>query len=248
MLPPNTSCREVVRQVQARFRLNDRGPVDPGDSAYVQARHRLPRERLEKALAATAQAAGVRIGPATALQGRPGKIVDASTCQLPDTLENQQRYPQSSTPKVGGGFPVLKLAVLFCLNSGTVLHAVWGSLHNHDLRLFRQLWEQLKAGDILLGDRASTAPPSPRPAAGTGAANPGMICYLTSGRTWFPAALTTKNRAPSSVAPNPIRCLTGHATSSSKSRSAADIGKADPENIATLTKGHSGQSIVQCYL
>jgi hypothetical protein len=44
--------------------------------------------------------------------------------------------------------------VLFCLNSGAILNVIWGSLHNHDLRLFRQLWDQLKAGDILLGDRA----------------------------------------------------------------------------------------------
>jgi hypothetical protein len=28
MLQPKTSCREVVRQVQALFRLNGRGPVD----------------------------------------------------------------------------------------------------------------------------------------------------------------------------------------------------------------------------
>ena len=57
MLKPKTSCREVVRQVQALFQLHHRGPVDGRDSAYVQARQRLPRERLEKALAATAQAA-----------------------------------------------------------------------------------------------------------------------------------------------------------------------------------------------
>src|SRR5216684_1292039 len=57
MLKPGTSCREVVRQVQALFRLHHRGPVEAGDSAYVQARQRLPRERLERALTATAQAA-----------------------------------------------------------------------------------------------------------------------------------------------------------------------------------------------
>src|SRR2546422_11066772 len=39
MLKPKTSCREVVRQVQTLFRLNNRGLVDEGDSAYVQARH-----------------------------------------------------------------------------------------------------------------------------------------------------------------------------------------------------------------
>ena len=36
MLQPRTSCREVVRQVQALFRLHGKGPVDGGDSAYVQ--------------------------------------------------------------------------------------------------------------------------------------------------------------------------------------------------------------------
>jgi hypothetical protein len=154
MLQPKTSCREVVRQVQALCRLHGQRPVDEGDSAYVQARHRLPRERLERALAATAQAARVRAGQPGALQGRPVKVVDGSTAQLADTLENQQRYPQPSTQKKGCGFPVLKLAVLFCLSSGAVLNVILGSLHHHDLRLFRQLWDQLKTGDILLGDRA----------------------------------------------------------------------------------------------
>src|SRR5580658_6229433 len=97
MLKPRTACREVVRAVQALFQAQGQGRVDEGDSAYVQARHRLPRERLEKALAATAQAAGVRAGQAGALQGRPVKVVDGSTTQLADTRENQQRYPQPST-------------------------------------------------------------------------------------------------------------------------------------------------------
>jgi len=154
MLQPRTSCREVVRQVQALFRLHGKRPVDAGDSAYVQARQRLPRERLEKALAATAQAARGRAGHADALQGRPVKVVDGSTTQLADTSENQRRYPQPATQKPHCGFPVLKLAVLFCLHSGAVLNVLWGSLHDHDLRLFRQLWDQLKVGDVLLGDRA----------------------------------------------------------------------------------------------
>ena len=154
MLQPQTSCREVVRQVQALCRLNGWAPIAEGDSAYVQARQRLPRERLEQALAATARAAAMRVGKPDALRGRPVKVVDGSTTQLADTRKNQQRYPQPSTQSKGCGFPVLKLAVLFCLNSGAVLNGICGSLHYHDLRLFRQLWDQLKSGDILLGDRA----------------------------------------------------------------------------------------------
>lgn len=154
MLQPKTSCREVVRQVQALFRLNGLGPVAEGDSAYVQARQRLPRARLETALAATAQAARRRTGSAGMIQERPVIVVDASSAQLADTPENQQRYPQPSTQKRGCGFPLLKLAALFCLQSGAVLQVVMDNLHNHDLRLFRQLWDRLKKGDLLLGDRA----------------------------------------------------------------------------------------------
>ena len=154
MLQPRTSCREVVRQVQALFCLQGRGRVEEGDSAYVQARQRLPRERLEKALAATAQAADRRVGPLGPLQGRPVKVADGSTTQLADTPKNQKRYPQPTSQKKGCGFPVLKFVALFSLTSGAILNVMLGSLRHHDLRLLRALWEQLKKGDILLGDRA----------------------------------------------------------------------------------------------
>ena len=154
LLKPKTSCREVVRQVQALFALHDQGPVDDGDSAYVQARLRLPRQRLEQALSATAQTADRRVGSVGQLQGRPVKVADGSTTQLSDTAENQRRYPQPATQKPGCGFPVLKFVALFSLASGALLNVFLGSLHHHDLRLLRGLWEQLKKGDILLGDRA----------------------------------------------------------------------------------------------
>jgi hypothetical protein len=154
MLRPRTSCREVVRQVQALFRWHDKGPVEAGDSAYVQARQRLPKDRLEKALVATAQAAEGRVEPGNSLQGRQVKVVDCSTTQLPDTHANQQRYPQPGGQKPGCGFPVMKFLVLFSLASGAVLNVVMAGWCNHDLRLFHRVWNQLKAGDIGLGDRA----------------------------------------------------------------------------------------------
>src|SRR5882762_1274700 len=60
MLKPKTSCREVVRQVQALLRLSNRAPIDQCDSAYVQARLRLPKETLVAVLHATARAAAPR--------------------------------------------------------------------------------------------------------------------------------------------------------------------------------------------
>lgn len=154
MLKPRTACREVVRQVQALACLHGRDSVAANASAYIQARQRLPQACLERVLAATAQAAERRAAPSSQLQGRPVKVVDGSSVQLPDTAANQQDYPQPSGQKRGCGFPVLKLVVLFSLASGALLDVVLGNLHSHDLRLFHRLWECLQAGDILLGDRA----------------------------------------------------------------------------------------------
>ena len=154
MLNPRTSCREVVRHVQALCRLLGHAPIDEGTSAYVQARQRLPEERLDKIMQATATAADSRAGHRGYLQGRPIKVVDGSSTQLADTAENQVEYPQPSTQKKGCGFPVMKLVVLFSLASGAILSVVTGNLHMHDLRVFHQIWDCFKIGDILLGDRA----------------------------------------------------------------------------------------------
>src|SRR5580658_10950035 len=125
MLKPRTACREVVRAVQALFQAQGQGRVDEGTSAYVQARQRLPRERLEKALAHTARTADQRVGGQGQLQGRPVKVADCSTTQLPDTQQNQKRYPQPSSQKPGCGFPLIKFLVLFSLSSGAILRVAW---------------------------------------------------------------------------------------------------------------------------
>jgi hypothetical protein len=154
MLKPKTSCREVVRQVQGLLRLNGRGLIDENDSAYVQARQRLPEERLEKALVTTAATADRRAGSNGQIGGRPVKVADSSTTQVPDTAENQKAYPQPSSQKKGCGFPVIRFVALLSLTSGAILKVIMGSLRSHELRLFRQLWEHLEKGDIILGDRA----------------------------------------------------------------------------------------------
>ncbi len=154
MLKPRTPCREVVRAVQALFQSRGQGQVDEGTAAYVQARQRLPRERLEKALAHTAHTADRRVGDQGRLNGRPVKVADCSTTQLPDTKKNQKRYPQPSSQKPGCGFPLIKFLVLFNLSSGAILRVTLAHWKNHDLRLLHGLWNALEKGDILLGDRA----------------------------------------------------------------------------------------------
>jgi hypothetical protein len=81
-------------------------------------------------------------------------VVDGSTIQLPDTPRNQKRYPQPTSQKPGCGFPMIRFVALLSLSSGAILKVMMDSLRSHDLRLFRRLWQSLRTGDIILGDRA----------------------------------------------------------------------------------------------
>ena len=154
MLQLNTSCREVVRQLQALFILQGGTALDEHSSAYCQARARLPKECFEKALHATAIKAFERAPTLPLLQGRPLKGVDGTGLRAADTPANQKSYPQPLNQKPGCGFPVLRLVVLFCMTSGAVLAHAAGSLYDAELSLFRRLFGSLKRGDIVVGDRA----------------------------------------------------------------------------------------------
>ena len=154
MLKPKTACREVVRAVQGLFQSQGWGSVDERASPYIQARQRLPEDRLVQALEMTAQVADRRVGDQGHLQGRPVKVADSSTVQLPDTLANQALYPQAPGQKPGCGFPLLKFLPLFSLSSGAISQVVTADWKNHDSRLLHQAGDCFQRGDVLLVDRA----------------------------------------------------------------------------------------------
>ncbi len=154
MLNENTSCREVVRQLQAVLGLHGVHNLDSGNSAYCQARARLPVSLLQQGLRETAAAADRQSPPGSLLQGRPLKASDGSTVSMADTPENQEEYPQQKGQQPGCGFPIMRLSVLFSLHSGAVLQVAKGSYYQHELRLFHSLHNELQANDILLYDRA----------------------------------------------------------------------------------------------
>lgn len=157
ILQPHTSCREVVRQVQALFALHQAGQVDAATGAYCQARSKLTVGLLEKlflkSFHSAEQAAPAPIKPL--LQNRPIRVVDGSGARLPDTATNRAAFPPSENLRAATGFPFMRIAVLFSLASGALLAQATGSLHCQELRLLvEKLLPLLQPGDILLGDRA----------------------------------------------------------------------------------------------
>ena len=155
MLQRNVSCRAVVRQLQAMLALEGRPAVDEGTSAYCQARGRLPEPLLLAALKRSAQAADQRVAPSDALQGRVVKVLDGTMLTLPDTAQNQARYPQPSSQQPGCGFPLLHLLVVWSARGAAVLAHARGDHHDSEMRLLHQLGPALAPQDIVIYDRAA---------------------------------------------------------------------------------------------
>jgi hypothetical protein len=150
VLNPDCPCREVVRQIQALCALHDASGVDEANSAYCQARGRLPWDILPRLrCAAAAQTEKAR----QLWRGFCVKVIDGTSTSLPDTRKNQRTYPQSGAQQPGCGFPLLKLVGVFSLATGALLDYARGNKHHHELGLLQKLMHQFKPEDLVLADR-----------------------------------------------------------------------------------------------
>lgn len=153
VLQGNTSCREVVRQVQALFAAFTAAEVDEGTSAYCRARKKLARGLLEKAFESSHRSAEKHAAPSQLLQGRALKLVDGSGLRVADTPANRKAFPPAQNQHTKPSFPILKLVALFSAASGTIFAKAIGSLQHSELRLLMGLRQALQSKDILIGDR-----------------------------------------------------------------------------------------------
>ena len=153
VLSPGSSCREIVRKVQAWYAPQGGVQPDSRTGAYCQARARLPLAQLKATHEHLAQKLTAQTGAADLWLGRRGKVIDGTGLSMPDTAANQKVWPQPSTQKPGCGFPVVKLVACFCLVSGALLHWVQGTLKDHDCRLLQKLLDCFQKGDVVLADR-----------------------------------------------------------------------------------------------
>ena len=153
ILRGNVSCSETVQNALACLCRETGQTISPNTAAYCKARSRLEKEAIERVARKVAENLESRCPASELVPGRRMRIVDGSSLSMPDTPQNQKRFPQPKRQKPGCGFPVMRVAALFSMNTGAILRAAWDSLHVHERTLFHRLWDELKKGDILVADR-----------------------------------------------------------------------------------------------
>lgn len=155
-LNADASCQATMdRHVVERI-ANHLSPCSTATGAYCKARQRLPLTMVRSLLRHTGRWLTGQSATAWRWQGRAVKLVDGTTITMPDTVNNQWRYPQPHTQRPGLGFPVARVVALLCLGTGAVLDTALGpqaGKKGSEHALFHTLLPAITAGDIMLADR-----------------------------------------------------------------------------------------------
>jgi hypothetical protein len=143
ILHGNTACQHVVHFGGWSF----------SDSAYCQARKRLPLALFHALLEATAAAFRSATAGSSRWLGHRVWVVDGSSFSMPDEPELQRHFGQPGGQRVGCGFPVAKWLALFDLATGMLLRSAAAPLRTHEMSQSSAISRELEPGDIVLGDR-----------------------------------------------------------------------------------------------
>jgi hypothetical protein len=150
------SCTAAVSRVIVMLVALGQQPPSANTGAYCRARAKLSVSVIRRLSCELADGCERRLPKRFLWHGRHVRLVDGSTCSMPDTEANQAEYPQASTQEEGLGFPIVRLVVLLSLATGMLCDMAMGPYagkETGETALLRELIERLNPGDILLGDR-----------------------------------------------------------------------------------------------
>jgi hypothetical protein len=155
VLSPDKSCRQAVANVALALALTGE-PSDLDTGRYCRARAKMAATALQRSALRVGQRLETVTPEAWLWKGRHVKLVDGSTSQLADTEENQKAFPQQAQQKKGLGFSLIRWVVLVSLATAVIQGFAYGPYagkETGETALFRELFEQLQRGDLVLADR-----------------------------------------------------------------------------------------------
>lgn len=149
------SCQNAVNEVVVKRLMNGMHAGSVNTGGYCIARQRLPQEMVCTLARQTGELLSAHTPKDWLWRGRHVKLVDGTTVLMPDTEENQTRYPQHGGQAPGVGFPIARMVGVISLSTGAVIDAAMGPYKGKctgEYGLFRRIRESFVEGDIMLAD------------------------------------------------------------------------------------------------
>lgn len=156
VLDADASCQQAVNRLMLNRELHRQSSGSVRTGAYCRARQRLPGGMVANLARHIGHTLAEKVPSAWTWRGRPIKLIDGTTVSMPDTPENQQRFPQQTSQTSGLGFPIARLVAIMDLSSGAILNAAMGPVKGKgtgEHALLREMLDTFDAGDIVIADR-----------------------------------------------------------------------------------------------
>ena len=123
-------------------------------AAYCKARIRLKLQVLRLLLERSVAQLQQDVLDGSRWLGHRVFYVDGSSFSMPDTPELQQYFGQPGQQRPGCGFPVAHWLAMMHAGSGMITKMLASPLRTHDMSKTVHLHDELRAGDVLMADRA----------------------------------------------------------------------------------------------
>jgi Transposase DDE domain len=156
VLNADQSCRAAVARLIAHRVSQGLEPCSSETGAYCQARKRLPERFFAAVARLVGQNLDARVDSQWLWKGRRVCLFDGSTVSMPDTPENRREYPLTYNQVPGTCFAPARIGAIISLSCGAILNlgiCRYAGKGQGEVSLLRQLWDVLRPGDVLLGDR-----------------------------------------------------------------------------------------------
>jgi Transposase DDE domain len=156
VLSADQSCRAAVARLIADRVPRGLKPCSSETGAYCQARSRLPERFFPVVARLVGHNLDAQVDPRWLWKGRRVCLFDGSTVSMPDTPENRREYPLTYNQVPGTNFAIARIGAIISLSCGAILNlgiCRYAGKGQGEVSLLRQLWDVLRPGDVLLGDR-----------------------------------------------------------------------------------------------
>jgi Transposase DDE domain len=150
------ACLAAALRLGVLLVVLSRPPGDCDSGTYCRARAKVPHGLLRRLAVQVGRRLERQAPEGWRWRGRHVHLVDGFTVQLPDTPENQRRYPQLPSQKPGLGFPLMRLVLVVSLITACVHDLAYGPYEGKETgetALFRSLLGEMAAGDVVVFDR-----------------------------------------------------------------------------------------------
>ena len=144
ILHGNTACAHLPHLAGRTFSA----------SAFCQARARLPLALLHALLRAVTVTVQPLVDTVGLWRGHRTWFVDGTGVSMPDAPDLTRAFGYAGNQRRGCGFPVAKVIALFHAGTGLLQSLLPGPLRSHEMARATGLHPQMRAGDVLVGDRA----------------------------------------------------------------------------------------------